>query len=63
MEKKNREQIIGSIKLQLTKEQIMTFVSGLHKEQLEMIDLAVTQKEEQGFPEANAVIDHIMSLK
>ena len=63
MEKKNKEEIIGSIRMVLTREQIMTFVSGLHKEQLDMIDLAVAQKERQGFPEANAVIDHIRSLK
>lgn len=62
MEKKNREQIIGSIRMELTRDQIMTFVSGLHKEQLEMIDLAVAQKEKEGFLEANAVIDHIKNL-
>jgi hypothetical protein len=63
MEKKSREEIIGSIRMVLTKDQLMTFVSGLHKEQLDMIDLAVEQKEKEGFPEASAVIDHIMGLK
>ena len=63
MEKKNRDEIIGSIRMVLTPDQIMTFVSGLHKEQLDMIDLAVTQKEKQGFPEATAVIKHIMEKK
>lgn len=52
-----------SIKMQLTPEQIMTFVSGLHKDQLDMIDLVVSQKEREGFPEANAVIKHIMEKK
>jgi hypothetical protein len=52
-----------SIKMQLTPEQIMTFVSGLHKDQLDMIDLVVSQKERQGFPEANAVIQYIMEKK
>ena len=33
------------------------------KEQLDMIDLAVAQKEKQGFPEATAVIEHIKGLK
>lgn len=63
MEKKSKEEIIGSIRMVLTPDQLMTFVSGLHKEQLDMIDLAVVQKEKQGFPEARAVIDHIRSLK
>ena len=44
-------------------EDIMTFVSGLHVVQLDMIDCAVVKKEREGFPEARAVIDHIMSLK
>ena len=52
-----------SIKMQLTPEQIMTFVSGLHKEQLDMIDLVVSQKEREGFPEASVVIKHIMEKK
>ena len=52
-----------SIKMHLTPEQIMTFVSGLHKDQLDMIDLVVSQKEREGFPEANAVIKHIMEKK
>jgi hypothetical protein len=52
-----------SIKMQLTPEQIMTFVSGLHKDQLDMIDLVVSQKEREGFPEANAVIQYIMEKK
>lgn len=62
MEKKNREQIIGSVRMVLTPDQIMTFLGGLHTEQLDMIDLAVAQKEKQGFPEANAVIEHIKNL-
>jgi len=52
-----------SIKMELTPAQIMTFVSGLHKEQLDMIDLVVSQKEREGFPEASAVIKHIMEKK
>ena len=44
-------------------EDIMTFVSGLHIVQLDMIDCAVIKKEKEGFPEAVAVIDHIRSLK
>lgn len=44
-------------------EDIMTFVSGLHVVQLDMIDCAVIKKEKEGFPEANEVIKHIMELK
>ena len=48
--------------LTLSKDQIMTFVSGLHQEQLAMIDQAVKIKEREGFPEANEVINRIRSL-
>ena len=44
-------------------EDIMTFVSGLHTVQLDMIDCAVIKKEREGFPEASAVIKHVMELK
>ena len=43
----------------LTKDQLMTFVGGLHEMQFKMIDDAVELKEKDGFPEANAVIDSI----
>ena len=43
----------------LSKDQLMTFVGGLHEMQLEMIDAAVEIKEKEGFPESNAVIDYI----
>jgi hypothetical protein len=41
----------------------MTFVAGLHQTQQEMIELTVVAKERQGFPEASAVIKHIMEKK
>ena len=44
-------------------EDVMTFVSGLHVVQLDMIDCAVIKKEKEGFPEANAVIQYIMEKK
>jgi hypothetical protein len=44
-------------------EDIMTFVSGLHTVQLDMIDCAVIAKEREGFPEANLAIKHIMEKK
>ena len=60
MEKK--QDIIMSIRQVLTKDQIMTFVSGLHQPQQEMIEALVASKERQGFPEASAVIEHIRNL-
>ncbi|NDB82514.1 MAG: hypothetical protein EB127_07210 [Alphaproteobacteria bacterium] len=58
--KKTRENIVGSIRMTLKREDIMTFVSGLHDLQNDMIETVVAQKERQGFPDANAVIQHIM---
>jgi hypothetical protein len=51
------------ISYKMKPEDIMTFVSGLHTVQLDMIDCAVIAKERQGFPEASAVIRHIMEKK
>jgi hypothetical protein len=47
----------------MKKEDIMTFVSGLHNVQMDMIETVVIAKEKQGFPEATAVIEHIRNLK
>ena len=47
----------------MSKEDIMTFVSGLHEVQHDMIETVVISKEKQGFPEATAVIEHIKNLK
>ena len=44
-------------------EDIMTFVSGLHQVQQEMIETTVAMKEKQGFPEATDVLKHIMEKK
>ena len=54
---------INSIKLTLTRDQIMTFVNGLHETQWELIEAMVGSRERQGFPEATAVIKHIMEKK
>ena len=61
--KKTKEQIIGSIRMTMKREDIMTFVSGLHDLQLDMIETVVVRKEREGFPEATAVINHIMEKK
>jgi hypothetical protein len=47
----------------MKRENIMTFVSGLHDIQMDMIESVVESKERQGFPEANLVIKHIMEKK
>ena len=51
------------ISYRMKPEDIMTFVSGLHNIQLDMIETVVQRKEREGFPEASAVIDHIRNLK
>ncbi len=47
------------IRVVLSKDQLMSFVGGLHEMQLQMIDDAVDLKEKDGFPEANEIIDFI----
>ena len=51
-----------TLRYTMKKEDIMTFVSGLHDMQAGMIEEAVAVKEKQGFPEAMAVIKHIQAL-
>jgi hypothetical protein len=63
MEKKNRDNIIGNIRMTLNRDQIMTFVSGLHETQMELIEAVVVSRERQGFPEATAAIKRIMEMK
>ena len=59
MEKKQQYKITYT----MSKEDIMTFVSGLHDVQMDMIETVVIAKEKQGFPEATAVLKHIMEKK
>ena len=54
---------IANIKMTLTRDQIMTFVGGLHETQMELIEAMVSSRERQGFPEATAVIKSIMERK
>ncbi len=58
-----KRQIQSSIKMTLNRNQIMTFVSGLHETQMQLIEAVVASRERQGFPEATAVIKHIMEMK
>ena len=59
MEKKQ----LFNIRYTMKPEDIMTFVSGLHDIQMDMIETAVIKKEKEGFPEANVVIKHIQEKK
>ena len=58
-----KRQILGNIKMTLTRDQIMTFVGGLHETQMELIEAVVSSRERQGFPEATAVIKRIMERR
>ena len=58
-----KKDVITTLRQVLTRDQIMSFVSGLHETQRQMIELTVAAKEKQGFPEASAVIRHIMEKK
>ena len=59
----NRQRQIKGIKMTLSRDQIMTFVSGLHETQMELIEAVVASRERQGFPEATAVLKSIMERK
>jgi len=59
----NKKDVIMSIRQVLTKDQIMTFVSGLHETQMQLIEAVVASRERQGFPEATAVLKSIMERK
>jgi len=52
-----------NIRYTMKPEDIMTFVSGLHDVQMDMIETVVMRKEREGFPEASAVIQHVMEKK
>jgi hypothetical protein len=58
---KEPKKIMG-LKYVMKRKDIMTFVSGLHDMQADMIEELVRRKEAQGFPEATTVINHIRSL-
>jgi len=58
-----KRQILGSIKMTLTRDQIMTFVGGLHETQMELIEAVVASRERQGFPEATTAIKRIMEMR
>jgi hypothetical protein len=57
-----KRQTLYTIKQTLNRDQIMTFVSGLHETQMELIEAVVASRERQGFPEATAAIKRIMEM-
>jgi len=57
-----KRQIQSSIRMTLNRDQIMTFVSGLHETQWQLIEAVVASRERQGFPEATAAIKRIMEM-
>jgi hypothetical protein len=60
---KARSESLYKISYKMKPEDIMTFVSGLHQVQQDMIEATVAMKEKQGFPEATDVLKHIMERK
>jgi hypothetical protein len=58
----DKKKTLYSIKYTLKKEDIMTFISGLHELQEDFLEESVKMKEREGFPEANELINHIRSL-
>ena len=58
-----KKTMLYSIKYTMPRDQIMTFVAGLHETQEALIEATVASREAQGFPEATAVIKHIMERK
>ena len=54
---------INVLRYTLSRDQIMTFVGGLHNIQADMIEAQVENKGLKGYPEANLVIKHIMEKK
>ena len=54
---------INVLRYTLSRDQIMTFVGGLHDIQADMIEAMVENKSLKGYPEATEVINHIRGLK
>jgi hypothetical protein len=51
------------VRIEINRADIPKFLSMLHETQFNLIEAAVESREKQGFPEANAVIKHIMEKK
>lgn len=57
-----KKNMLYSIKYTMPRDQIMTFVNGLHDMQMDMIEELVKRSERKGFPEAKELIEHVRSL-
>ena len=60
MEPKKTNPRLSALRIVMRREDLMTFVSGLHKIQMEMIDEAVNKSD---WREAKEVINHIKNLE
>ena len=59
----NNRHYVHKIRTTLTRDQIQTFVNGLHETQWALLEAVVNSRERQGFPEATVVIKHIMEKR
>ena len=50
-------------RMEIPRDQIRGFLDNLERQQEDYFEAAVEAKERKGFPEANEVIQHIMSLR
>jgi hypothetical protein len=60
MEPKKTNPRLSALRIVMRREDLMTFVSGLHEIQMEMIDEAVNKSD---WREAKEVINHIKNLE
>jgi len=59
MNPEKKQHLFNSIKMTLSKDQIASFVAGLHEVQEEMLEELVRRAEAKGFPEANELIKRV----
>ena len=59
MNPEKKQHLFNSIKMTLRKDQIASFVAGLHEIQEEMLEELVRRAEAKGFPEANELINRV----
>jgi len=52
-----------TIRYTMKREDLMTFVSGLHDIQADMIEELVQAEEAKGFPQVQPILAHIMSME
>lgn len=60
MEPKKPNPRLNALRIVMRKEDLMTFISGLHEIQMDMIDEAVEQSD---WHEAKEIINHIKNLE